>query len=204
MDLALIAVVISGVTGGAGLLFGVLGYRAAKLSNDLAQEANRVSVEAQVAAEDANKLAQDANEIAERAFAAGSDHTTYNWCFEIDDDGTAVVLNDCAFDAYEFSAVFTCNESTELRITDEHVPAFGKVDASLNGVIEQHFDEVRNNPSRRASNAGGIIMTGSKGKTVSTTVSAHLAWVTPSGVKRACICDCVLRHRDNYGTIERV
>lgn len=203
MVLELIAVGISGVTGVAGFVFGVLGYRAAKQSNSLAEEANRVSVDAQVTAKEANELAQDANDIAERAFAAGSDHTTYNWGFEIDDDGTAVVFNNCAFDAYDFAAVFTCREATELSIKHEQVPAFDKVVGSLDGVIEQHFNEVRNNPSRHASNAGGIFMTGSAGNIVSTTVSAHLSWVTPSGVKRACILDYVLRHRDNYGSIER-
>lgn len=203
MDLALIAVVISGVTGVAGLLFGVLGYCAAKQSNNLAEKANRVSVDAQVTAEEANKLAQDANEIAERAFAASSDHTTYNWRLEIDDDGTTTVFNDCAFDARDFSAVFTCDQANELTITHEQVPAFGKVVGSLDGVIKKHFDEVRNNPARHASSAGGIFMSGSAGKTVSTNVSAHLSWVTPSGVNRACILDYVLRHRDNYGSIER-
>ena len=203
MDLSLVAVVISGATGAFGFVFGVLGYCAAKQSNNLAEEANRVSVNAQVAAEEANELAQDANEIAERAFAAGSDHTTYNWGFEIDDDGTAAVFNNCAFDAFDFSAVFTCDEATVLSIAHDQVPAFDKVYGSLDSIVEKHFDEVRDNPSRHASSSGGIFISGSAGKTVSTTVSAHLSWVTPSGVKRACILDYVLRHRDNYGSIER-
>src|SRR4051794_4473692 len=60
--------------------------------------------------------------------------------------------------------------------------------------VEKHMERVRENPWRPASSTNGIFIAGSKGRPVSTTFRAYVAWLTEQEVPRNDVAHDVVRH----------
>ena len=178
--------------------------RQAEIANETARESLDVAHEANSLVEDANKLAEDANAISKRALAATTDNLIYNWDIKVEDSSqSAIVINACPHAALNVSVLATAHSRAVAESRQDNVASFGELTLDLSGLFEQHLNEVRNNPSRPASSEGGIFFTGSKGKTITTTLTFHISWQTPDGIARDTVVEYKLRHFDDHGTIRR-
>lgn len=215
MSVADWAGVIAGV---AGMATGGIAWRASFSANKLAKKSNRLAKaandtaadalgqakEANRIAQDANQLAGDANAIAERALLVAQDDLPYRWGLNINDDGFAVVINDCGHRAVLATITIDAGGEVIAESGPADVPEFGKVTFSVQSALEKHFEEVRQHPYCPPSFGNGIFMSGSTGQNVSTTFRAHLRWLTEQQVPRTDVVHRVVSHyMDGEQTMRR-
>lgn len=201
------------VAGAVGALAGVVGLAVAIRANELAQNSNGLAQaandtasdalgkaeEANGIAVDANELAGDANAIAERALRVAQDDVPYSWALKVDDDGTAVVINDCGHPANQVAVIIDSGGDPVADAGPVDVPAFGQLPFDVSGAVEKHFERVRGNPGRKASGGDGVFIAGASGKPVTTVFRAHLSWRTVEQVPRTDVVQEVLRHQMTSG-----
>lgn len=197
--------VVAGVT---GLLAAGVAWRAAvnaknlaKKGNSLAEAANQTAAdalgeakEANSIAEDANQLAGDANRIAERALRAAQDDVPYNWVLKVEDDGSAVVINDCGHGAAQVTVVIDCAGEVVGESGPTDIAKFGEVAFDVKSAIEKHFEHVRQHPYSPSRSGGGVFIAGSSGKVTSTIFRAHVRWLTEQEVPRTDVVQEVVSH----------
>lgn len=211
MDYSLLFSGVAAVTGIAALVVAIISRCDSKRANRLAGEANEVAGRAVDTADQANELARQSNQLAEganqisrRALATSEDNLVYEWRVHIDDDTEeGVVLNDSAHDALDVTIVAVEQGRPVSRGNAERVAAHGQVVLDLSSTLDKHLKEVARHPSTRASSRGGIFISGSTGKTITTHVRFQISWKAVEQVPRDCIVKETLSHRDNFGTIQR-
>lgn len=205
---------IGGAAGGiAGLIALVLSCRAnqtaasgnkiAKKGNKIAESASKSASAAVVVAGEANRLAEVANEksaeanlIAERALRISADNLDYNWVLEVDDDGRASVLNDCAHEAMDVTVVIDSLGEIYDQAAINRVAGFDQVDFEVPRLVQEHFAKVETESVPRLPRSGsGVFIAGSAGSTVRTKVRATVTWSTPEGVPRTGVVNETLSHR---------
>ena len=172
--------------------------RVAKVANDLAtaglaeaEEANRVAVEG-------NEIARDANQVAERALAATTDHVTYSWRLEAQEDGvTVALLNDSAHAAHQVTVVIDQDSHVKTTASADEVEPFGQVLLDLEDLVQQEIEEERRKAQRRdaINNAdNGVLVFGEPHHRfrLRLTVTAR----TQAGVQHSDVIEQVLTVRD--------
>lgn len=203
-----LSLVMDAVTAGVGigglLLAGLANKRAkeanrvAKVANDLAaqslaqaEEANRVAVEG-------NEIARDANQVAERALAATTDHVTYSWRLEVQEDGvTVALLNDSAHAAHQVTVVVDQDSHVKATASADEVGPFGQVLLDLEDLVQKEIKKERRKAQRRdaINNAdNGIFIFGEPHHRfrLRLTVTAR----TQAGVQHSDVIEQVLTVRD--------
>lgn len=176
----------------------------AKAANDMAEDALRQAQEANGIAVDANELARDANSIAERALLVAQSDTPYHWVLKVEDDGTAVVVNDCGHRADKVTVIIDVDGNVIDQTGPTDVPAFEQLDFDLSGTVQQHLEHVRMNPGRKPIDAGSAFVAGSSGRPVETVFRATLTWFTAEQVPRRDVVEEVMRHvMTPSGTLRR-
>ncbi|WP_157929689.1 hypothetical protein [Mycobacteroides abscessus] len=170
------------------------GHSLAEAANDTATDALGQAKEANRIAKDANQLAGDANTIAERALRVAQDDLPYRWVLEINDDGSAVVVNDCGHAATQAAITIDAGGDVVAQAGPIDIPAFGKVTFDVQSSLEKHFEEVRQHPYCPPLSGGGIFMSGSAGQVVSTAFRAHLSWLTEQQVPRTDVVQQLVSH----------
>jgi hypothetical protein len=113
---------------------------------------------------------------------------------KVTDDGSATISNDCAHNAFRVTVVIDCGGEAIARCGPEDLAAFGEVTLDVRDAVEKHMERVRENPWRPASSTNGIFIAGSKGRPVSTTFRAYVAWLTEQEVPRNNVAHDVVRH----------
>jgi hypothetical protein len=113
---------------------------------------------------------------------------------KVTDDGSATISNDCAHNAFRVTVVIDCGGEAIARCGPEDLAAFGEVTLDVRDAVEKHMERVRENPWRPASSTNGIFIAGSKGRPVSTTFRAYVAWLTEQEVPRNDVAHDVVRH----------
>ncbi|QRY61505.1 hypothetical protein JVX90_13895 [Gordonia sp. PDNC005] len=197
---------VGAVTGLAGIYFGQIGkktgekaQRTAETANETAAEAVRIAREANRIAVEANDLASDANTISKDALAVASDQLDYAWVLKVEDDGSAIVINDCAHIAVGATVVVDVNGEVQATRCGENVAAFKQLSLDATRAFEKHIEEVRAHPYRNSISSPGVFITGSAGDIITTTFRATITWSTESGVERSCVVKNDVRHRMEYG-----
>lgn len=113
--------VVADVIAALGVLVAAVGLIVAARANKTAKDANRVAVEG-------NEIARDANQVAERALAATTDHVTYSWRLEVQEDGvTVALLNDSAHAAHQVTVVVDQDSHVKTTASADEVEPFGQV-----------------------------------------------------------------------------
>lgn len=209
--------VITAVFGGGGFIVGVLGLVFARRAHQLAENANEIAKagnqaamdavgkadEANGIAEKANDLAGDSNKIARRALSITEDTVEYNWVLKIDEDGTARVVNDCAYPAHEVAVFVDVGGDHVASARVDEVAAFGEIPLDARGAFEEHAERVRRNPYRHSSSGGGMFIAGGPGRSVSTEFRAAVDWKTAHDVSRHCTVKEIVKHRMEHGGMAR-
>ena len=174
----------------------------AEVGNGIAERSTQAAGQAVVVAGEANSLAQeanqhatDANSIAKRALAVSQDQRVYHWVFKIDDDGSAIVRNDCAHAAVGVAVTIDSGGEVHAQVDVAQVPPFGNLELDVAGLLEEHLSKVeRDSVPTPAYDSGGIFMAASDGSAVMTQVRMTVTWTTPDGVPRDSVVGDVLRH----------
>jgi hypothetical protein len=134
------------------------------------------------------------------------DDVPYKWVFQIDDNGSARIVNDCGHRAAQVTAII--DRGGNVVVDDGGGPIdmepFDEMLFDLSGAIEQHFEIVRQNPVTKPWSGGGVISAGSDGKSVETRFRAHLRWFTEQDVPRADVVEEIVRHRMTFDGIRRL
>lgn len=182
----------------------------AKTGNGLAQTANDTAADAldearraNEFADEANRFSDEANTIAERALRAAQDDVPYKWVLKVDDNGVAVVINDCGHHAHLATVTLESAGQVVAESGPIDVASFGKITLDAKSILDQHFAEVSKNPAVYARTVGGIFFTGHAGDPVSITFRAHLRWQTDQGLPRNDVVREVLQHQMTYDGLER-
>lgn len=170
------------------------GNRLAKAANDTATDAVGQAEEANRIAEDTNKLAEDANLIAQRALRNAQDDIPYNWRLKVEDDGSAVIFNDCGHRADQVTVVVDVGGEPVTQSGPHDVAAFGQITFGLQSTMQKHFNDVHRNPGRESMTSGVVFAAGGPGKPVETVFRAHLCWLTDNEVPRSDVVQEVVRH----------
>lgn len=178
------------------------GNAIAEGANDIAVDALREAQDANVLATNANALAGDANEIAERALRAAQDDVPYNWTLTINDDGSAIVLNDCGHGALDAKVTLDSESRPIAEAGPVDLAAFDKIMLDAASTMDRHFEAVRANPPTYAHSEGGLSFGGSAGKPVETEFRVHLRWTTEQGVPRTDVVRTMVRHQMTQGGLQ--
>lgn len=199
------------ITGAIALCIAARANQAAKDGNTLAETANNIAAnalgEAQKTnsiAENANQLAGDANLIAKRALQVAQDDIPYNWVLEINDDGSAIVLNDCRHHAAQVTVVIDAGSEPVARCGPVDVAAFEKLPFNVASAVEKHFENVRQHPYRPTQAGTGWMSVGGPGDPVACIFRAHLSWLTDDEVPRNDVVEKVVSHQMDYAGIVRL
>lgn len=186
--------------------------KVAEHANSLAETANQTAAAAVAAADEANRLAVeanqlscDANTISERALTATTDHLRYHWQFQVDDQGSAVVINDCAHVAEHVTVVVDSGGQIHTSFQRDHVARFEELRFDLSGVITQHLEHVRDQPVAPSTAVGPAFQGRARPPAVTTLVRATIGWSSQVGVQRSDTVEDRLTHRVRRdGTVERL
>lgn len=180
------------------------GNTLADTANSTAAEALKEAEKANEFADQANELAGEANRIADRALHAALDDIPYNWVLNIDDDGAAVIHNDCGHHARLVSVTLDSEGVVVGECEQVDIAPFGTITLDAKDAVEGHLDRVRKNPVVHARDGGDVFIAGRNGKSVSTTFRAHLKWNTTDGLPRTAVCTEVLRHAMRFKGLTRI
>lgn len=196
------------IAGLAGIAAAGVAWRAAFSANKLAKKGNSLAEtasktaadalgeakEANRVAEDANQLAGDANQIAERALRVAQDDIPYHWVLKVNDDGSAVVVNDCGHRATQVTVVVDCGGEVVAESGPTDIAQFGEIAFDVQGSVEKHFERVRQYPYRPPRVSPGILVGGANGKLISDTFRAHVRWFTEQEVPRSDVAQELVSH----------
>jgi len=180
------------------------GNTLAQAANDTASDALEEAETANDIAEAANQLSGDANTIAERALRVAQDDVPYNWVLQVEDDGVAVVLNDCGHRALRATVVLDSDRQVVAKAGPVDIAPFDNITLDASSVIARHFEDVRTNPVVYAHSEGGLSFGGRNGIPVSVTFRAHLRWHTEQEIPRTDVVQEVLCHQMTYDGLQRV
>lgn len=203
-----LSLVMDAVTAGVGiggLLLAGLANKRAKEANRAAETANNLAADGVAQAEEANRIAvegneiaRDANQVAERALAATTDHVTYSWRLEVQEDGvTVALLNDSAHAAHQVTVVVDQDSHVKATASADEVGPFGQVLLDLEDLVQKEIKKERRKAQRRdaINNAdNGVLVFGEPHHRfrLRLTVTAR----TQAGVQHSDVIEQVLTVRD--------
>ena len=176
MDINAITGVVGAITGLVGGVSGCVALFQArhgnKLSEQAAEQANRLAGKA-------NEIAADANSISQRALAVTADQTVYKWRVEYDGETSTVFLvNDCPDIARDVSVFVRFEDQTVAQRHVDEVAPFGEVALESEFFSEQIFEDQAG--IDRLNSQPGFTFIG-RG---SCRVKVHVAYTTELGASR--------------------
>jgi hypothetical protein len=208
---AAVAAIFAALVAAVALAVALRAKEIAEKGNILAEAANDTAADALGEAENANDIAKEANQlsggantIAERALRVAQDDVPYNWILQVEDDGVAVVLNDCGHRALQATVELDSGGHVVAQTGPVDVAPFDRLTFDAKSAVEQHFENVRSNPVVYAHSEGGVFFGGRNGLAVSVTVRAHLRWRTEQEIPRTDVVEEVLRHQMTHDGIKRI
>lgn len=180
--------VVGMLTGVGGILIGGWGLRQAKLSREIAEEANQAARESAAAAQRANEIAEEANALSARAVTAVTDQHFVEWKPTWDERSCELrVYNRGGDDAHDVRLTVLADDAHTNQAFEGPVPPAGWIGVDLPEVDQKRAEHEAMMNRRQADLAsGGIVYVGG---TFSMSLRVTVTWRSEAGLPKAVSFD---------------